>query len=604
MSTNSLPDAEQGTAQGLTNLADGMQQIADAVAAAMGVDVTIADDTLLRVAGTGPFAAARGGRVPRGCAFERALYCAETVVVEDPREASFCAGCQGREGCAETFGMCTPITVNSGTAGILAIVAFTSEQRDRIRTSLSSYVRFLEKMAELIATKMTEHRLMMALEKRSCELEAVVNHIYQGVICVDASCRIRQINARAVELLKLQAAMPREGDDLETIWPDCLLIKCMKQKRSSVNTGETYLTPSGKLVRLLSSASALLHGDEIIGGVVTFSDLESTHSDAFRAIERGTSFTFGDIIGTSDAMAKAKSQGLTAAQFDSNILLTGETGTGKELFARAIHSASPRCDFPFVSVNCAAVPESLLESELFGYEPGAFTGASKNGKPGKFELANHGTLFLDEIGDMSLFLQSKLLRAVQNKEITRVGGLYPKRIDARIISATNQDLAERMRTQRFRSDLYYRLNVVPVALPPLRQRPEDVPVLVRYFVAYYSRKFGKAVTGMAPDALDLLMMYDWPGNVRELENVVEYAVSFAAGNHITAEELRVRMPSSDSSSPICPAPGDLKSAVREFQKRMVKEAIARRGSSPAAKELVAEELGISRATLYRILSQN
>ncbi|HBK61790.1 MAG TPA: Fis family transcriptional regulator, partial [Firmicutes bacterium] len=539
MNTSSLPNAAQETVQGLISLADSMQQIADAVAAAMGVDVTIADYALLRVAGTGPFAAACGERVPGGCAFERALYCAETLIVEDPREASLCAGCQGRDGCAETFGMCTPITVNGGRAGILAIVAFTSEQRNRIRGSLSSYVRFLEKMAELIATKMTEHRLMMALEKRSCELEAVVNHIHQGVVCVDASCRIRQMNARAVELLKLQASVPRAGDSLEKTWPDCLLLKCMKQNRSCANTGETYLAPSGKLVRFLSSASALVHGDEIIGGVVTFSDLESTHSDAFRAIERGTSFTFDDIIGTSDAMAKAKRQALTAAQFDSNILLTGETGTGKELFARAIHSASPRCDFPFVSVNCAAVPESLLESELFGYEPGAFTGASKNGKPGKFELANHGTLFLDEIGDMSLFLQSKLLRAVQNKEITRVGGLYPKRIDARIISATNQDLGERMRTQRFRSDLYYHLNVVPVALPPLRQRPEDVPVLVRHFVAYYSRKFGRAVTGIARDALDLLMAYDWLGNVRELENVVEYAVSFATGNHITAEELRV-----------------------------------------------------------------
>lgn len=601
---HNLAEAAHGPIQGLTSLGDGMQQIADAVAAAMGVHVTVADDSLLRVAGTGPFAGARGERVPTGCAFERALRRAETIVVEDPREASLCAGCQGRDGCAETFGMCTPIMMGNKSAGILAIVAFTAEQRNRIRVSLDSYVCFLEKMAELIATKMTEHRLMLALEKRRCELEAVVNHIHQGVVCVDSSYRIRHINDRAVELLQLQDAAPRSGDDFESIWPDCLLLRCMKQRRSHPNTGEAYRAPSGKLVRFLSSASALSLGDEVIGGVLTFSDLEGTHKDAFRAIERGTALTFDDIIGVSDAIAKVKRQALTAAQFDSNILLTGETGTGKELFARAIHSASPRRDCPFVSVNCAAVPESLLESELFGYEAGAFTGASKNGKPGKFELANRGTLLLDEIGDMPLFLQSKLLRVTQSMEITRVGGLHPKRIDARIISATNQDLEEHMRTQRFRSDLYYRLNVVPITLPPLRQRPEDVPVLAHHFIAYYARRFNKAITGATPDALDLLMAYDWPGNVRELENVIEYAVNFATGDCITMEELRARISSCSDGEPMPLVSRDLKSAVREFQRQMVEEAIARHGSGPSAKELAAEELGISRATLYRMLSQN
>ncbi len=261
------------------------------------------------------------------------------------------------------------------------------------------------------------------------------------------------------------------------------------------------------------------------GGVLTFSDLESTHKDTFRAIEHGTAFTFDDIIGTSHAITQVKQHALTASKYDSNILLTGETGTGKGLFARAIHNASPRRDYPFVAVNCTAIPESLLESELFGYEAGAFTGASKNGKPGQFELANHGTLFLDEIGDMPLFLQAKLLRATQNMEITRVGGLYPKRIDARIISATNQDLEEHIRTHRFRDDLYYRLCVVPISLPPLKQRLDDIPVLADYFITRYAHQFNKVVSGLTDDALDLLMEYDWPGNARELENVIEYAVN-------------------------------------------------------------------------------
>ena len=213
-------------------------------------------------------------------------------------------------------------------------------------------------------------------------------------------------------------------------------------------------------------------------------------------------------------------------------MLTGETGTGKELFARAIHNASPRRDYPFISVNCAAIPEALLESELFGYEPGAFTGASRSGKPGKFELANHGTLFLDEVGDMPLFLQAKLLRVIQTMEITRVGGVHPKRIDARIIAATNQDLAELVRANRFRSDLYYRLNVIPLSLPPLRSRREDVRELSRHFCAYYSRQFNKGPMELTEEALALLESYGWPGNVRELENVIEYAVNFANGPQI------------------------------------------------------------------------
>ena len=407
-----------------------------------------------------------------------------------------------------------------------------------------------------------------------------------------------------MELLKLRANVPGPGDDLEAIWPNCLLLKCMENRESYTNASETYHTPQGKQVRFLSSVSALVLAGKVIGGVLTFSDLESTHKDTFRAIEHGTAFTFDDIIGTSHAIAQVKQQSLTAAKYDSNILLTGETGTGKELFARAIHNASPRCDYPFVAVNCSAIPESLLESELFGYEAGAFTGASKNGKPGKFELANHGTLFLDEISDMPLFLQAKLLRATQDMEITRVGGLYPKRIDARLISATNQDLKEHMRTKRFRDDLYYRLCVVPITLPPLRQRPDDIPVLADYFITRYTRQFNKVVRGLTDDALDLLMAYDWPGNVRELENVIEYAVNFATDEWVTVEELRHRIPSFPSGKPGSTCTRDLKTAVRSFQKQLVEEAIERHGQGSAAKELASQELGISRATLYRILSQD
>ncbi|NLM64914.1 MAG: sigma 54-interacting transcriptional regulator [Firmicutes bacterium] len=587
----------------LSSVADvqSIQQIADAVAAAMGVDVTVADASLRRVAGTGPFAGARGEKVPQGCVFERALKGSGTLVVEDPREVALCVDCTGRDQCRETLGMCTPIILDGQAIGILSIVAFTSEQRDRIMASLASFVAFLEKMAELIATKMAEHRLITAIEERSRELEAVMNHIPQGVICVDAQGRIRHINDGAVKLLRLTERRPRRGEDLAGIWPDCMLLRSMARRESHSNVEESYRLPGGGTVRFLSSVSTLLLEDRIIGGVVTFSDLERTHRDVFRVMEKETAFTFDDIIGSSPHMQAAKRQALTAAQYDSNILLTGETGTGKELFARAIHNASPRRDYPFISVNCAAIPEALLESELFGYEPGAFTGASRSGKPGKFELANHGTLFLDEVGDMPLFLQAKLLRVIQTMEITRVGGVHPKRIDARIIAATNQDLAELVRANRFRSDLYYRLNVIPLSLPPLRSRREDVRELSRHFCAYYSRQFNKGPMELTEEALALLESYGWPGNVRELENVIEYAVNFANGPQIRPEDLRARL-----SVDVRPARTgmDLRSATKEFQRQMVRECVARHGSGPGARERAAEELGISRATLYRILSQD
>ena len=586
----------------------GLQQIVDAVAAAMGVDVTVADADLLRVAGTGPFAVALGGKVPGGCVFERALSSMATVVVENPREAALCVNCKGRDACRETLGMCTPIVMGGKARGVLAIVAFTPEQRDRIAASMESFVAFLEKMAELIATKIAEHQLMMALEERGRELEAVVNHIHQGVICVNASGGIRHMNARAAELLRLPDGVLRAGDDLKRIWPDCLLLRSMARRSSCANIGEPYRTPAGETVRFLSSVSTLLLGDEVIGGVLTFSDLERTHKDVFRAIEKETAFTFDDIIGSSPPMLEAKRQALTAARYDSNIFLTGETGTGKELFARAIHNASPRREYPFISVNCAAIPEALLESELFGYEAGAFTGASKSGKPGKFELANHGTLFLDEVGDMPLFLQAKLLRVIQSMEITRVGGLGPKRIDARIISATNQDLAENVRQNRFRSDLYYRLNVIPVALPPLRERPEDMRVLSQYFVDYYARQFGKTGVELTDEAHQLLATYGWPGNVRELENVIEHAVNFAAEPQIGPAELRRRIsataPGWERHAGTSGPSSNLRDAVKSFQRQMVLDCIAGYGDDPAARDRAAEDLGISRATLYRILSHN
>ncbi|MGB4786762.1 MAG: sigma 54-interacting transcriptional regulator, partial [Candidatus Acidiferrum sp.] len=244
-------------------------------------------------------------------------------------------------------------------------------------------------------------------------------------------------------------------------------------------------------------------------------------------------FNFEEIVGESPVLKRALAQVELAAPAGTTVLLLGETGTGKELFARAIHNLSPRRDRTFVKINCAAIPSGLLESELFGHEKGAFTGAIAQ-KVGRFELADRGTLFLDEVGDLPLELQPKLLRVLQEQEFERLGGTRTTRVDVRVVAATNSDLSKLVAERAFRSDLYYRLNVFPIQIPALRERPEDIPLLVRYFVQRFSRSLNKEVEYIPADAMDALSNYSWPGNIRELENLLERAVILSPG-----KELRV-----------------------------------------------------------------
>src|SRR6202007_2283935 len=268
-------------------------------------------------------------------------------------------------------------------------------------------------------------------------------------------------------------------------------------------------------------------------------------------------FNFEEIIGESPALKRALAQVQLAAPAGTTVLLLGETGTGKELFARAIHNLSPRRDRTFVKVNCGAIPSRLLESELFSHERGAFTGAISQ-KIGRFELADRGTLFLDEVGDLPLELQPKLLRVLQEQEFERLGSNRAQRVDVRVVAATNTDLSKRVAERAFRSDLYYRLNVFPIQIPALRERAEDLPLLVRYFVQKFSRRLNKTVQYVPADAMDALVAYSWPGNIRELENLLERAVILSPG-----KELRVPL-SELRNAPIAPANAVTTAAVGAF----------------------------------------
>ena len=314
---------------------------------------------------------------------------------------------------------------------------------------------------------------------------------------------------------------------------------------------------------------------------------------------RSTRYTFDSIIGKSQSINLLKKEALNAAANQFPVLITGESGTGKELFAQAMHHASPRKLYPFVRINCSAIPKDLLESELFGYEKGAFTGAKSEGKPGKFEIANHGTVFLDEIGDLPLEMQPKLLRVVEEKEFERVGGTQVIRSDFRVIAATNQNLEEMLPEGRFRKDLFYRLNVIPLNIPPLRERRDDIIPLVRYFLHQMAQEAALSEIGLGPEAEKTLRKHDWPGNVRELSNVLERILSSIESDVIRMVDLPFYLHRAKKKSH-----QKNQTSIKEIQAMAEKEAIRYAlKETNNNKAQAAKLLGIHRTLLYKKLKK-
>jgi Nif-specific regulatory protein len=339
-------------------------------------------------------------------------------------------------------------------------------------------------------------------------------------------------------------------------------------------------------LRLVSAVAAI--SGPAIQAVLRFEELQAEN----RRMQRELGLDH-DMVGESPRMQEIYRVMARAAPTSATILITGESGTGKELVARAIHRNSPRARYAFVAINCAALTETLLESELFGHEKGAFTGAVAQ-KKGKIEMAEGGTLFLDELGEMPLTLQAKLLRVLQEREFERVGGTKTIKVDIRVVAATNRELDDEVKAGRFRQDLYYRLNVVTFRMPPLRERREDIPLLASFFVSRFSRQLGRRVDGISPEARGALLRYDWPGNVRELENAMERAVLLGSGSQILPEDCPEAvgdvMPAAES--------GDFHQAVIALKKRLIIEALDR--SSGRITD-AAKALGLHPNYLHRLM---
>ncbi|MFH1844142.1 MAG: sigma 54-interacting transcriptional regulator [bacterium] len=380
----------------------------------------------------------------------------------------------------------------------------------------------------------------------------------------------------------------------------CFLRQSMEHGEQHRDQEVTITRRDGhKLQVSISTANLADSQGRIRGGVEMFRDL-SLLVALRREIQ--SNYTCDDIISKSSAMQPVREMVRLVAKSSSTVLIDGEQGTGKELIARAIHNLGPRRDQPFVAVNCGALPESLAESELFGHMKGAFTDASKD-KPGRFILAEGGTLFLDEVGEISPAMQVKLLRVLQERECTPLGAVAPVKVDVRILAATNRDLSSEVGHGHFRQDLFFRLNVVRINLPPLRVRTEDIPLLVNHFIKKFNALQGRRLTGISERALTLLMHYDYPGNVRELENAVEHAFVICGGAIIEAEDLPPHIRGEQIQPRVDPGPTPAAGVnpLQNAEAAVIREALHKHGGN---RTRAAEELGISRNTLWRKMKRH
>jgi len=425
--------------------------------------------------------------------------------------------------------------------------------------------------------------------------QVILESISDGVFTVDHEWRITSFNRAAEQI----TGVPREeaiGRNCSEVFRtsicevDCALKKTIETGMPVINKSVFIVDAGGKRIPI-SISTALLCDEQgkIMGGVETFRDLSLV--EELRKELKGR-FRVGDLISRSEAMRKIFDMLPQVAASDSTVLIQGETGTGKELLAQALHSMSSRSDKPFVAVNCGALPETLLESELFGYKAGAFTGAERD-KPGRFALAEGGTIFLDEIGEMSNALQVKMLRVLQERSYEPLGGTKSVSAHVRVVTSTNRDLTSRMKKGKFRSDLYFRINIIKLEMPPLRKRKEDIPILVDHFITRFNRIQEKCVTGVSTDVMSLLMVNDYPGNIRELENIIEHAFVLCKEGLIEQEHLPdnyvIKVKSTNES-------GTLAGSLRVFESQTIKEALKRNNYNRLA---TAQELGIHKSTLFR-----
>ncbi|HCD8343471.1 TPA: sigma-54-dependent transcriptional regulator [Escherichia coli] len=571
-----------------------IQRFARMLASVLQLEVEIVDENLCRVAGTGAYGKFLGRQLSGNSRLLRHVLETKTEkVVTQSRFDPLCEGCDSKENCREKAFLGTPVILQDRCVGVISLIAVTHEQQEHISDNLREFSDYVRHISTIFVSKLLEDQ--GPGDNISKIFATMIDNMDQGVLVVDADNRVQFVNQTALKTLG--------------VVQNNIIGKPVRFRPLTFESNFTH----GHMQHIVSwdDKSELIIGQlhNIQGRQLFLMAFHQSHT-SFSVANAPDEPHIEQLVGECRVMRQLKRLISRIAPSPSSVMVVGESGTGKEVVARAIHKLSGRRNKPFIAINCAAIPEQLLESELFGYVKGAFTGASANGKTGLIQAANTGTLFLDEIGDMPLMLQAKLLRAIEAREILPIGASSPIQVDIRIISATNQNLAQFIAEGKFREDLFYRLNVIPITLPPLRERQEDIELLVHYFLHLHTRRLGSVYPGIAPDVVEILRKHRWPGNLRELSNLMEYLVNVVPSGEVidstllppnllnngTTEQSDVTEVSEAHLS-LDDAGG---TALEEMEKQMIREALSRHNS----KKEVADELGIGIATLYRKIKKH
>ncbi len=510
------------------------------------------------------------------------------ILVNNPGKMPSCIGCRFKDNCPSTIELLNCLKADNETIGVIAFTSFTTEGHDEILNNIKKYTSLIDTFSVLISKTIYYKNKSMHLDSYINAVISAFELIDDGLIVADSNGDISIINNYALELFS--------SCNLHT---KSLYQLFNKNILPAVLSGHNISNLSTKInsTKIKISSMPIFENNKSIGTVIRISNKSINVPNKDTSFSKDNKpFSLNSIIGKGKQIQNIKNKIVKIQNSPSTILITGETGTGKGLLAKAIHNESSRKNKPFITVNCTSIPENLFESELFGYETGAFTGAKKEGKPGKFELANEGTLFLDEIGEMPLNLQSKLLSVLQESTFERVGGITPINVDVKIIAATNKNLLKLIEAKQFRSDLYYRLNVIPIEIPALRDRRDDIVDIANNFLSMYSKKLNRNLNAFEDEVLEIFTRYNWPGNIRQLENAIEYAVNIADSDIISIndlpEDLLASIESNESNG----------NKVKENEYNLIIETVNKYGWDVNGKTLAAKELGIGIRTLYRKLN--
>lgn len=565
----------------LINLKKDIQKFAETISQILQMDVEIMDKNFIRVGGTGRLKNKVGqSMTEESHIYKKVLETGKEYVILNPKEDIHCSKCPSIESCKEKLEVSTPIFLNNEVIGVIGLICFNNQQKLNFIDKQEKYLNFLKQISGFISSQAYLFLENSSAESKKEFLKVILNKIEEGILIYDNNYLLTHMNEVATKLFNTKILQ-------ENLFIQPLNDNFLGKNAYSIIYNDKKLDVYGEIFTFSSFEKVLI-----------FKEKKAIHNSILHVTNSTTGTLVKDFIFYSDSMKKLFERINKISKNPSTVLITGESGTGKEIIARTIHMNSNRVNQPFIAINCDAIPEALLESEFFGYIKGSFTGADPRGKIGKFELANGGTLFLDEIGDMPLYMQIKLLRVLQERKIIRIGSNQLIDVDVRIIAATNQNLESLVETGEFRKDLYYRLNVVPIEVPPLRKRTSDISIFAEHFAEKYATLFKKNFANISSEVLNIFEKYSWPGNVRELENTIEYMINLMGDNGILSynhlpQKLLVNKPAEISQE----------RTLKSVEIEMIGGLLKKYGDSTESKKQIAKILGIGIATLYRKIEQ-